>query len=322
VTDFFSYRAFGLNIASTICLPGLPATVGPADVVIRVGELSADLSGLVAETPFRRVAPDEYVCSSHLFGGYAIYQGREIVVTQQFGAFLEMSHLAALMLEAVFIFVWLQRGALCLHASCVNIGGTAIVLTGDGGSGKSTTSAALVRRGHDKLADDICLIVATEDGKPYVVPLCHYQRLSLAALTLLGMTGDGAALKHDEDKYLLPHVPTTFGLVPVDTIYHLKAQETDDLKFQPVTGIDKIEVLVGNCKNSTETAKMFVRGGNVMTRLALLSRRVSMTGIIRPKRRDCLAALVNNIENSITNRGEFYDKKRMDNTATAYLGSI
>ncbi len=47
-----------------------------------------------------------------------------------------------------------QRGALVLHASAVAVDGHAVIFAAESGFGKSTTAAALSRRGHPVLSDD------------------------------------------------------------------------------------------------------------------------------------------------------------------------
>ena len=56
------------------------------------------------------------------------------------------------------------RGLTCLHASAVAIGGRAVLFSGAGGAGKSTTAAMLARRGHAVLADDICVVIEREES--------------------------------------------------------------------------------------------------------------------------------------------------------------
>ena len=50
------------------------------------------------------------------------------------------------------------RGVLVLHASVVEVGGSAIAFAGRKYSGKSTHAAAFVRRGHRALADDMAAL--------------------------------------------------------------------------------------------------------------------------------------------------------------------
>jgi hypothetical protein len=55
----------------------------------------------------------------------------------------------------VLSYVLRGRGVLALHASAVVVDGRAIAFVGGGGSGKSTTAAALVTRGMPLLTDDV-----------------------------------------------------------------------------------------------------------------------------------------------------------------------
>jgi hypothetical protein len=50
------------------------------------------------------------------------------------------------------------RGATCLHASSIAVGGRAIALLGKAGAGKSTTAAALARLGYSVLSDDVAVL--------------------------------------------------------------------------------------------------------------------------------------------------------------------
>jgi hypothetical protein len=59
------------------------------------------------------------------------------------------------------------RGVVCLHASSVVVGKSAIALLGDTGAGKSTTAAAFAKLGHSVLADDVTAL--KEDGGRFQV---------------------------------------------------------------------------------------------------------------------------------------------------------
>lgn len=61
------------------------------------------------------------------------------------------------------------RGTVCLHASSVAVDGRAVAFVGPPGAGKSTTAAALAKRGHPVLADDVTAIREV-DGTFYAYP--------------------------------------------------------------------------------------------------------------------------------------------------------
>jgi len=87
----------------------------------------------------------------------------------------------------------LQRGELPLHAAAlVPPGGDkALLVAGESGAGKSTTSAILVQRGWTLLNDDISRIVFPQ-GAPVVCPGFQSLKLNADSLALLGLDKDSA----------------------------------------------------------------------------------------------------------------------------------
>src|SRR5690348_16585408 len=73
-------------------------------------------------------------------------------------------------------FVLRLRGALCLHASSVAVGDSAVALVGLPGAGKSTTAAAFACAGFSVLSDDV-VALADEGPQFYVHP--GYPRVNL-----------------------------------------------------------------------------------------------------------------------------------------------
>jgi hypothetical protein len=73
---------------------------------------------------------------------------------------LTLDDTATYLLGPILAFVLRLRGAVCLHASAVALGGRAVALVGQTGAGKSTTAAAFARRGAPVMSDDV---VALDD---------------------------------------------------------------------------------------------------------------------------------------------------------------
>jgi len=71
---------------------------------------------------------------------------------------LTLDDTATYLLGPVLGFILRLRGAVCLHASAVALGGRAVVLVGPAGAGKSTTAAAFARRGVPVLSDDVACL--------------------------------------------------------------------------------------------------------------------------------------------------------------------
>jgi hypothetical protein len=101
--------------------------------------------------------------------------------------------LACYLLGPVLAFVLRLRGVTCLHASAVALGGRAVAFLGPPGAGKSTIAAALARRGHAVLTDDLLALCERGDrffaqpGYPQAQKGDPFQRwpLPLGAVYLL-----------------------------------------------------------------------------------------------------------------------------------------
>jgi hypothetical protein len=118
------------------------------------------------------------------------------------------------------------RGAVCLHASAVNIADRAIIFLGSEGAGKSTTAAAFARQGFPALCDDIVALIEREQ-QFHVLPA--YRRINLWPDSVKLLYGSPEALPQitpDWEKRCLElgeHGETRFEerALPIGAIYVL-----------------------------------------------------------------------------------------------------
>jgi HPr Serine kinase C-terminal domain len=97
------------------------------------------------------------------------------------------------------------RGTISLHASGVAIGGQAVLFAGDAGAGKSTTAAAMARRGHAMISDDV-VPIREQDGHFVAGPSYPY----------FSLWPDSVAMLYGPEKELPPFSPT-FGKRQLDS---------------------------------------------------------------------------------------------------------
>jgi hypothetical protein len=102
-----------------------------------------------------------------------------------------IADLATYFLGPVMGFILRRRGITALHASAFCIDGKAIVLTGEAGSGKSTTAAALALRGVPVLCEDIAAVAEKDEG--FTVER-GYPRICLWPESVEMLMGNRAAL--------------------------------------------------------------------------------------------------------------------------------
>jgi hypothetical protein len=157
----------------------------------------------------------------------------------------------------IMAFVLRRRGDVALHASAVQIGGSAVALVGPHGSGKSTAAAALARAGCAVITDD--LLRLTSDGGGWLAhPYGSALRLWPASAALLYGDAEqlpritaswdkrGLALAAGNDAVPAP------APVPLRTVIFLSRSSSAEAgcESRPVTGSDTILRLIANSSAS------------------------------------------------------------------------
>src|SRR5271163_3715121 len=195
LTDFsFTYTVFGLSLRSNEQIPGLKlAKKSAADpavgIHLNVSPLGAEIlpsfqDVLTYVSPYSDEAGNAALKMWSIAGGdfsRLVYsdgtqfwlnrEGTEIWATWPENLTIEDT--ATYLLGPVLGILLRLRGVTCLHASAVAFGEKAVAFVGSEGAGKSTTAAALARRGHAVLSDDV-VALAERNGSFFVHPAYPY----------------------------------------------------------------------------------------------------------------------------------------------------
>ncbi len=242
-----SYNAYGLGFQSVFTLPELtPRSEHKPDVTIRAGavrKLAAE-AGLCPEQPFHITRTGTYLFFSQI-GAFLVRDGQEIIVEPLPNIDERLVRLP--LLGAVLAVLLHQRGKFVLHASAVALNGRVVVFVGEKGSGKSTMAAALCRRGHELLADDI-VAIDLEAGRPPLV-LSGFPQVKLYSDVLV------ATLSKNPEE--LPEIGTNIGkrswqageyfaarALPLTAVYALG--EATELRIRQLSAQDAIKALIAN----------------------------------------------------------------------------
>ncbi len=188
------YSAFGLSLRSNKAIPGLT----PAQIRPPVPDIAMVLGSSPPDAPDGDVAPLEpYYVSTETnergepgFRIWRLGDGKLLRMDYEDGVrfwfdglgtslwcawpeTLAISDAAVYLLGPVLGLLLRLRGVTCLHASAVAFGKRAVAFAGPAGAGKSTTAAALARRGHPIVSDDI-VAIEERDGSFRVFPAHPY----------------------------------------------------------------------------------------------------------------------------------------------------
>lgn len=238
-----TYRLFGLNLRSEIDLAGLapPADGDGADVEIAYGPVPAsDHNGY-------RATEDGTLLAVAKVGRYLISESR-IVIDRAPGA--SERNVRLFLLGSAIGALLHQRGLLPLHANAIDLGGRAVAFSGHSGAGKSTIAAWFHDRGHNILADDVCVIGFDEAGRALAYPGIPRLRLWREALEASGRDTQAYARSFDDtDKYDVPTLNEAGAEpMPLAAIYLLrKAEEAGgDAEIERLKGVEAVDTLVSN----------------------------------------------------------------------------
>ncbi|HEU0299344.1 MAG TPA: hypothetical protein VFR37_07820 [Longimicrobium sp.] len=117
------------------------------------------------------------------------HEGTSVQGTWRGGATIDDT--ATYLLGPILSFVLRLRGLVAVHASAVEMEGTAVLFAGPSGAGKSTTAAAFALNGWPVLTDDVA-VVAPQGSGMEVVP--SYPRVRLWDDSVRGLLGRSEVL--------------------------------------------------------------------------------------------------------------------------------
>src|SRR5262249_13701643 len=117
-------------------------------------------------------------------GRLLVQNGHEVTVEPEAGA--DATVTGAILTGPIVSVLWHQRDLLPLHASAVDVDGSAVALCGHSAAGKSTIAAVLAAQGHAVAADDICPVDARAGAEVSVLPGSGRLRLWGDALDHIG----------------------------------------------------------------------------------------------------------------------------------------
>jgi hypothetical protein len=204
------YLIGGITLISEIALPELlliqQQSATPHPVRVRLGTVANRLPGAVELDPDCFATPTQYLLNIRGIARYLVTAGHEIVIDPDDAA--PALDVRGYLLGSIFVVLCQQRGLLPLHASAVASKSGVVAFLANSGQGKSTLAAHLAQRGFRVLADDVCLIDATQPGSAMVIPTAPWLKLWRNSLENLGRQADGLdRIFTEDDKYRLPLVP-------------------------------------------------------------------------------------------------------------------
>ena len=241
-----AHTAYGLSLHLPFPCPMLAAGSGdqPPDVSVVEGFVPRDLPAPVAQDRNWQAEPGRFLWKAgRRAGRFLVENGR--LITLQRGPVAEDEMISCHFLDNVLVAVLRQNGLLVLHASSVITPSGAVAVSGESGAGKSTTLAALLRRGCSMLADDVTALRKGAGNHVEVLP--GLPQFCLCEDAADGLGQDIARLPRHrtqsrkvvvQDQSAVPSTPS-----PLAAIYLMRTGPGNDLRVRRLDGAEKFAAL-------------------------------------------------------------------------------
>lgn len=279
-----TYVLAGLRILSEFRLPGVSECAsGTTEVVIRQYAFPDSLPGASLVMSDTEWDGERLLIRINGVGRYLVAYDR-IDVDPYDGA--DPGDVRAYLMGTVLGALCHLRGIFPLHASAIDAATGCVAFTGDSGAGKSTLVAALARRRHQVIADDISFIEPNEQGRLSVWPGVHRLRLWESAVDGLGIPRDGIEREfRGYDKFLIP-LPSPEGVErqrPLLAIYELNESPTGaSAAVERLRGTESVDVILKNTYR-LYLAEFMDRKHKVFSMCAMVANQVPVYRFTRPK---------------------------------------
>jgi hypothetical protein len=139
-----------------------------------------------------------------------------------------------------------RRGLLVLHANAAVVDGTAVLVGGATGAGKSTTLAALLDRGFSMLSDDVT-VLRSHDDRIDVVPGPARMHLTPESAAIVGVNVEALPLQPWRRwKAAVPTEPSmASATAPLGAAYVLRSERGARVSCRELVGTAKFDALLG-----------------------------------------------------------------------------
>ncbi len=281
----YTYRAFGLNIASEYELEELVACQCESpELMITIGKVPDTFEDMLLDRANRKIGKDKFLLNLPKIAKYYVEKGRHIMIEPLETATLE--EIKLYLLGSCMGAVLYQRRILPLHGSCINIGGQGVLLTGVSGAGKSTIASAIYQKGYKMLTDDVAAVGIEGFSEPTVFPGYPGQKLWEDAIERIGRQEDKKYLNrisNDIAKYSMRSNHYFYDKeLPIKYIFEIVQDTTEQLMLEEVKGNNKLKLLIKNTYRPMLARTMLLQEWNFM-QCARIASQIRAYRVIRPQ---------------------------------------
>jgi energy-coupling factor transporter ATP-binding protein EcfA2 len=304
----FYYQGYGVSIHSELALPALMSLSKDQltlnqDVIIKKTTINPDgLDSPFVKGLFYQMTEED--CWIHIpnLVYFLLSKGSEIHFSLYPG--VDEAEIEELVLSIALPALLLQRGMLVLRGSAIQVGDGCVVITGNSGAGKSTLAAGLLKRGHNILSDEFCVL----SNNRHVLPGMPYIKLWQRTLKQLDIEfKDLRPVRPKLRKFQLP-LKEHFVTKPLrlSALYFLNDINEDTYSFNKIDGIRKINFIKSQISSSAYLQDM-AKSASIMREVMATAEQVPMFAINRPSVSFDLTECLDYIEAELEEKETHYE---------------
>lgn len=243
----YIYSLYNITLAVPFPCPmlTLAATGAVPDVTVVEAQVPRNLPVVLMKDRAWQTAPGQFLLRGGARAGrFLVEDGLKITLERNPDAEEEL--LCALLITTVMAALLRQRELLVLHANVAVTQHGAIAIAGESGSGKSTTQAALLKRGYPMLADDVTVLQQNPEGT--VIALPGVPKMNLCVDAAMNLGHDVVNLSRNPlmgTKVIVPvaECDCVTDALPLKTIFLISRHTGESLIINRLNGIGKFAAL-------------------------------------------------------------------------------
>lgn len=243
----YYYRVYGLNIESTIQVPELEMIDSNSNIDVRMsyGQVNQEIKDLIEEGKCSKYSKQSMWFNIKDVAIYHIYNGDTIVIQPYEGASIKQIKLY--ILGSVMGMILLQKNIVAIHGGGIVMNGKGCVFTGPKGSGKSTITTALRKKGYKFISDDVCSI---DSNKLTINHGFGYQKLCEDTMDKFGYDVEQFEIFRgdlNKNKYIVPAFNEFIKEdIKLDSIFELSVGDVNKVEIEEIQGSQKMDKFINN----------------------------------------------------------------------------
>ena len=241
----YYYKIYGLTLASDYEFPQFVSidAVEDADIEMEYGGISEEIMSQISNGVYGGLRKNEIWFDNHV-GIFWIHDLKKINFVES-GASIDdaAQYLPGLCLA---ILLW-YRKMIMLHGACLRLNGKTIIVAGDSGSGKSTITTELIKKGAFLMADDVTGI-GVDNGTYISYPAFPFQKLCTDQIEKNCIDTTGLRqIRYDLNKFEIPRVDTFWdNPEKADILFRIEVSDVDSFTAEEITGAEKIKIITNS----------------------------------------------------------------------------